>query len=102
MSYTQNTTKTERHIISRLLAHANANAWYVSVYDGEEWVARNVSPHAAKKYMATTCENVLRFQCAKTGERIGVVALLYGNDEDIISDSSDNDAINKACEYAVA
>lgn len=95
-------SKSERAIISRVLNYAADQNWYVSVNDGVETVAWNVSPHAARAYIGTTGQDVLRFQDAKTGERVGIMHFIYGNDEDVIHDHSANDAMQAAFKASIA
>lgn len=92
----------EQSIITRVLQYAEDAGWYVSVNDGMEWTARNVDPFAARAYMGTTDMDALRFQDAKTGKRMGVMFFVYGNDEDVIHDHSDNDAMQALFEASIA
>lgn len=98
--YIENTTATERGIVTRLLRAALANGYTVSVYDGEEWTLRNskriVQIMAA---LATTGEDVLQFRDSE-GFSIGKVWLIWGNDEDLISDHSDSDTISSLVRHA--
>jgi hypothetical protein len=92
----------ERIIITRALAYAESKKWYVSVNDGAEIVARNVSPFAARAYMGTTGQDILQFQDAKTGKNMGWVHFIYGNDEDVIHDHSANDAMQSLFDATIA
>jgi hypothetical protein len=83
----------EKIIINRALRYAEDAGWNVAVNDGEQTVARNVDPFAARAYMATTNCDVLTFQSAKTGKEIGWMILIYGNGEDLIHDYAANDAM---------
>lgn len=89
---------TERRIVKTLLERAHGFGWSVSVNDGEAWTVK--SAHAEFSILApalaTTDADTLRFRDA-TGAKIGSVVLVWGNDEDLISDCSDNEEINALC-----
>ena len=88
----------ERAICMRLVSRALAAGYSVSVFDGEEFLlvdSRNKTAILAA--MFSTDYDALTFRDA-TGRKIGVVALIYGNGEDVISDYSDNEATCKLVE----
>lgn len=87
------TTPTERRITRALINGAIQRGWSVSVYDGEEWTLRNVCAlKTVTDALATTGSDVLHFTKPNmTGA--GQVVLIWGNDEDVISDHSDNAAM---------
>lgn len=86
----------ERKIIRSLLDAAAARGLLVSVYDGEEWtLTASDSRPAIEAAMGTTESDTLRFRKPGLGadgkpESIGSVVLVYGNEDDLISDYSDN------------
>jgi hypothetical protein len=91
----------EHKIVSQLLSTALPLGYTVSVWDGEEWTLRNsADPGAIIQALATTTEDLLSFRDA-TGQRIGCVQLIYGNDQDLISDCSDNPQISALCRAAM-
>ena len=98
--YIEHSTRTERKIVDRLIRQALDRDYTVSVYDGEEWVLKNAKRSVQIKVaLASTGENVLQFR-DKDGTSIGKVWLIWGNDEDLISDHSDNAEIIEMVEHA--
>lgn len=91
------TTPTERRITRALITAGLKRGWTVSVYDSAEgegqWTVKRATDLATvTDALATTEGDVLHFTNAD--ERgIGQVVLIWGNDEDVISDCSDNAAI---------
>jgi hypothetical protein len=79
---------------ARKLIRAALKAGYsVSVYDGEEWpLKRSTSQTEIFAAIASTDCDVLRFRTT-AGEVVGSVTLIWGNEDDVISDYSDNAAI---------
>ena len=85
----------ERRIIRAIVKEALAVGITVSVYDGEEWTVKNSEKLSdIMKAVMTTDEDTLRFnRCS--GERIGDVLLVYGNDGwDVIADHTESIAMN--------
>ena len=91
------TTLGERRTATRLVAAALAAGYAVSVYDGEEYtVKRSRKSKEILAALATTGEDALVIRDA-TGERLGVLSLIWGNDpsgEELIADHTDNDAMD--------
>ena len=82
----------ENMIATRLVEDALAAGLVVSVFDGEAFALRRSSDRAAiLGALASTDHDSIYFRNA-AGERIGHAVLVWGNDCDLISDSSDNDA----------
>lgn len=81
--------ETEGRICSKLVKHALASGYVVSVHDGEEWAVSKSSKYT--EIMAdifTTDENTVVFH-DKDGNRIGSVFLVFGNDGyDVMADQS--------------
>ena len=94
----EHATPTEARIAKRLVVAALARDWSVSVNDGEEIVVSKSTEKAdIFEGMNSTDADVLIFH-AKDGERIGWVQLIWGNDEDLISDASDNEDLDSLLE----
>ena len=80
---------TERNIAKALVRRALERGCRVSVFDGEETVLKqSANEKAIFEAMNSTECDVLRFW--QDGENIGFVTLIWGNEEDLISDYSDN------------
>lgn len=89
---------TEGRICSKLIKHGLASGYSISVFDSEEWsVTKSTSYTEIMEVMFCTDSDVVVFYDAE-GNRIGNVALIYGNDGyDVISDwSAPNDAALEA------
>jgi hypothetical protein len=84
----------ELPIARRLVRDALAKGYSVSVYDGEEWALKRSSKFTEiMGALASTDCDTLRFRNA-AGEIVGSVWLIWGNLDDLISDHTDNAAIN--------
>jgi hypothetical protein len=82
-----------RRIAKRLVDAALAAGYAISVFDGEETTVRKSTERSTiLAAMATTSEDVLTLW--QGGDRIGNVWLIYSNDEDVVSDWSENEAMN--------
>ncbi len=78
----------ERKIVNRLLEAALANNCSVSVYDGEEWPLHNSTDiDIIRLALASTDMDVIRIRDADN-DYVGDVHLVWGNDEDVISDTT--------------
>ena len=90
------TTSGERGVATRLVRAAIHAGYAVSVYDGEEYtVKRSRKERQILAALATTGEDMLVIRDA-TGERLGVLALIWGNEESgecLIANHTDNDAM---------
>lgn len=92
---TKYTNPVEAVLAKRLLDKALKRGWRVSVYDGEEWtVKQSADRQTILDALATTEADTLLFRDAD-GQKIGRVWLIWGNGEDLISDSSDVPALNE-------
>lgn len=77
----------------KVIRAALAAGYSVSVYDGEEWALKRATTfNEINKAIASTDCDVLRF-CNAAGEAVGSVTLIWGNEDDVISDWSDNAAM---------
>ena len=90
------TTSGERGVATRLVRAALHAGYAVSVYDGEEYtVKRSRKESQILAALATTGEDMLVIRDA-TGERLGVLCLIWGNEESgecLIANHTDNDAM---------
>lgn len=79
-------SRIERKIIDRVITEALAKDWSISIYDGEEWSLGIPSRDREKitEQIAATEATVLHFWYVR--EKVGWVALIHGNDEDVIHD----------------
>lgn len=87
-------TAVEEAIVDDLLVKAINKGYTVSVNDGEEWVLARSSaiPHI-KAAMASTDHDILGLRTLD-GDRVGNIVLIWGNGCDLISEHTDNAAIN--------
>lgn len=96
-AFQRHTTPTERRITRALIQAALKRGWTVSVYDSAygsgEWTVKRATDLATvTDALATTGGDVLHLTNAD--ERgMGQIVLIWGNDEDVISDHSDTPAI---------
>jgi hypothetical protein len=80
----------EHRIVSQLLAAALPLGYTTSVWDGEEWTLRkSTDPGEIIQALATTSDDLISFRDADN-QYVGTFWLIYGNNEDLISDHSDN------------
>lgn len=98
-------TGTEYKIVSRMLRYAFARNWRVSVNDDAfghgEWVLRrSVSRADIIHALASTDGDLLVFYEGEA--KIGYVQLIWGNDEDLISDYTDKAELVRLTDYAIA
>lgn len=88
-------TRHETRIAKGIVTDALARGWTVSVNDGEETVvSKSVEKAEIFDAMNSTGLDVLIFH-DKDGARVGWVQLVWGNDEDLISDFSDNEEMDE-------
>ena len=93
MNVLEYATQHEARIARKIVKDALANGWTVSVNDGEEWtVKRSADSRAILAALCSTDSDILRLR-DEAGDRVGDIMLIWGNDEDLISDHSDNDAM---------
>ncbi|RUU76134.1 hypothetical protein [Mesorhizobium sp. M7A.F.Ca.MR.362.00.0.0] len=93
----------EVKIVGRLIKKALGLDYVVSVYDGEEYgIVRSNNYEAITAEIAATDSTELVFRRRDDKTKIGSVLLIHGNDEDVISDHSDNELTNKLVELEVA
>lgn len=96
------TTATERRITRALINGAIQRGWTVSAHDGDAWTVKNATAVATvTNQLATTGSDRLHFTNA---DQVGVgqIILIWGNDEDVISDHSDNAAMRSLVAEATA
>lgn len=84
----------EAKISMRIVDDALSAGFSISVYDGEETTIRKSRDKAEiVDAMSSTDTDTLTFHNAD-GKAIGKVFLVWGNDHDLISDNTDNEATN--------
>lgn len=84
--FDRNTSKIERAIARRLIGQMLAAGLVVSVNDGEETtVVKSRDERGILAALATTEHDVITGHDSE-GRRIGSFVLIWGNDEDLISD----------------
>lgn len=90
-------TREEFGIVSSIVRRALAKGYTVSVNDdaaghGEWVVKKSRDPAEIIGALATTGGDLLRIR-DDSGKSLGVISLIYGNGEDVVSDCSDNATI---------
>ncbi|TIW53852.1 MAG: hypothetical protein E5V54_24125 [Mesorhizobium sp.] len=86
---------TEAKIVGALIKKALDQGYVISVYDGEEYpLIRSDDYQAITAEVAATDETYLIFRRREDKTKVGSVRLIHGNDEDVISDHSDNEITN--------
>ncbi len=81
----------ERSIINRLIANGLANGYLISVNDGEVWTLRDSTKAGAiKAEIGHTDDCSLAFR--KKDGKFATFYLVHGNQEDLISDCTENDS----------
>ncbi len=98
LSLDEYTGKEEAAAVRRLIGHALAQDWSVSVNDGGEWtVKKSRDSNEILEALATTGEDSLRFHDSE-GNTKGTIYLVYqGGDspgDEVVCDYSDNEAMN--------
>lgn len=88
---------TERRIASDVIERTLARGYVISVFDGEAWCLSR-SDDAAHIFaaLASTGSDQLRIR-TKDGAPVGTIVLIWGNGEDLISDTSESDEIEAIC-----
>jgi hypothetical protein len=93
MAFPSHANPIETRIIAKLIRRALKKDWVISVNDGEEWaLVRSKDFEAITAEVHATEETYLHFRDAE-GTKLGWVWLIHGNDEDVVSDHVDNDAM---------
>lgn len=94
----EHATPTETRIAKCLVVAALARDWAISVNDGEDvTVAKSTKKAEIFDAMNSTDHDYLIFHDAED-KWIGWVQLIWGNDEDLISDASDNEHLDSLLE----
>lgn len=89
----------ERKIATNLIKQALTLGWLVSINDGEETtIEKTIDFDTAFNALATTGEDYLIFHNTN-GEKIGTIWLVWGNGEDLITDTSDQPDIIALCDW---
>ncbi|CAH2399605.1 hypothetical protein [Mesorhizobium escarrei] len=93
MAFPQHMNRTEQRIVGAIIRKALKVGYLVSVYDGEEWaLVKSTNYEAITAEVAATDATTLRFRLSG-GDSVGTVFLVHGNDEDVVCDHSDNEAM---------
>lgn len=101
--YTAAHLKDEREIVDRLIVCALERNYLVSLHDGEEIVlSRSSSYEDITANIAATDMTILTFldTSIEGSAGKGIVILIHGNGEDVISDHTDNDLIGDLVAHA--
>lgn len=89
----QYATYHEARIARKIVKDALAKGWTISINDGEEWTVKNsTDSRTILEAMCSTGADMLRLRDA-AGEAIGNIWLVWGNDEDVISDHTDSETM---------
>lgn len=96
-----NMTATEARIVNQLLSHAFSLGYVVSVNDGEDWVVKtsNHRELIINALASTDCDMLAFREGPDSTKVIGKVWLIWGNDEDLISDNTDNAETNHLVDH---
>jgi len=85
----------EQRIVGKLIREALDEDLTISVFDGEEWALKTSTDYEAiTKEVAATDITELRFR-DKNRKSVGWAMLVHGNGEDVISDYTDNETMNR-------
>lgn len=106
-TYPDHMSRTERHIVDAILTAAiDTKGYLVRVDDDEEpateWTRDRdvIRPEVAATDITYLC---FALKTPEGGiKRVGHIMLVHGNEEDLISDHTDNAAMNDLYEIAVA
>ena len=90
----ENATRIERRIATRLIDTILGDDLNISVQDGEETtVSRSKDKAAIIAALAST--DFDRLTVWSGAEKVGCIWLVWGNEDDLISDSTDDDYIEE-------
>lgn len=96
MAFPKHAHTTEKRIITAILRRALKADYLVSVYDGEEWALKFSSDfEAITAEVHATDTTTLVFRDANNADKakVGSVWLVHGNEDDVIANHSDNEAM---------
>jgi hypothetical protein len=89
------TANIEKRIANKLVRAALAKGYTICVYEGEDYaLKRSKKEREIEAALGSTDSDTLILR-NEAGERVGSVLLIWGNGEDVISDHTDNAAINE-------
>lgn len=102
--YTKHLSPSEQAIVLRLVEVILATGYCITVYDGEEFVLRRCAIRdTVLNNIGATDEDILVIRSPSTGERIGHVYLVYGNEPGVvICDHTDSVTMNALLEPVFA
>lgn len=83
----------EKKLINPMITASIKAGYALRVHDGEEWSTDWTTDRAeVREYVGATDETILAV--SEGGEWIGQIVCIHGNEEDVISDWTDNDKID--------
>jgi hypothetical protein len=97
MAYPKHIRPLEQPIIDRVIRKALDQGHSISVSDGLSWAltrSRDYDAITAEVHATDITEFVIRNSDKK---KLGWILFIHGNDEDVISDTSDNTEIEELC-----
>ncbi len=93
MALKDNPRSIERNIAERIVDYALKTGYAITVRDGEEFTLRRSKDKSAiLEAMCTTDEDYLYFSL--DGQNIGWIWLIWGNEDDLVSDHTDDPRID--------
>lgn len=98
--FNTNTTRTERTIVRRLIDAILASGYVVSVNDGEDIVIKQSDNKAAILAVLASTDSDTLIVRDKDGQKICAFWLIWGNDEDVISDYTSVPEADRLCHIA--
>jgi len=94
MALKDNPLSIERMVAEKLVTDALKTEYAITIRDGEEFtLRRSKEKNAILEAMCTTDEDYLYFSL--DGQNIGWVRLIWGNEEDVISDYTTDPRIER-------
>lgn len=98
MAFNEHVPAIEQKIITGLIERALAKDLTVSVSDGEEWpVKTSTDLEEITAGIGHTDMTTLRFRTKPDKTSVGCVWLVHGNEDDVISDHTDNELMEELC-----
>lgn len=96
--------KEERKVFKKVVESALRLGYIVSLYDGEEYTVKRSSDKAAILAAGQTTDmDRLYFRVAATGEQVGYVMFIYGNQaSEVMADWVDNEQVEAILTDAIA
>ena len=92
----------ELNLISLIIEDALALGYSIAVWDGEDFQYTGTDPAEILLATAVSDETTYFFFTQGASIPFGQVFFVHGNEEDVISDASDNPRVNAILERAMA